>query len=110
VRTERKGLKKAQRILDWMATDELAANLFRASLTQQKRRNDPTIETTMKANQAHHDVGNAVRNVMIEQGGASPERLPTPEASIQELQRREQRRMAAERQPSLFPDAASDEN
>ncbi|HKS68839.1 MAG TPA: BRO family protein [Ktedonobacterales bacterium] len=37
----RKGLAKGQQILDWMGPDELAANLFRASQTEQKLRREP---------------------------------------------------------------------
>lgn len=98
----RKGLARGQRILDWMNSDELAANLFRASLTEQKLHNDPTITSQTDANQAHHDVGVAVRGVIIEQGGTPPEQLPTPAQSIQQIQRQEQKRIEAERQPSLF--------
>ena len=102
----RKGLAKGQRILDWMNSDELAANQFRASLTQQKLRNDPTISGKEAANRAHHDVGAAVRNVIIEHGGTPPEQLPTPTQSIQQAPRQEQKRIEAERQPSLFsPDS-----
>ena len=102
----RKGLAKGQRILDWMNSDELAANQFRASLTQQKLRNAPTISGKEAANRAHHDVGAAVRNVIIEHGGTPPEQLPTPTQSIQQAPRQEQKRIEAERQPSLFsPDS-----
>jgi hypothetical protein len=48
-----------------------------------------------------------VRSFIIEQGNTPPEDLPTPEVSIQELQKREQKRIEAERQPSLFPDEES---
>ena len=97
----RKGLKRGQAILDWMGPDELAANLFRASLAEQRlRRGDAT--TKAEANAVHHQTGAAVRRVIIEQGAAVPEQLPTPDVSIQELQRREQKRLEAERQPSLF--------
>ena len=48
----RKGLAKGQRILDWMNSDELAAILFRASLTEQKLRDDPTITSQADANRA----------------------------------------------------------
>jgi DNA-damage-inducible protein D len=41
----RKGLSKGQHILDWMGSEELAANWFRITLTEQKLRNDPTIAT-----------------------------------------------------------------
>lgn len=99
----RKGLAKGQQILDWMGPDELAANLFRASQTEQKLRREP-IHGKAQANQTHHDVGKAVRQFIIEQGNTPPEQLPTPDVSIQELQRREQKRIEAERQPPLFPD------
>lgn len=99
---ERKGLKKGQAILDWMGPDELAANLFRASLTEQRLRNEP-VDTKERANQVHHRMGTDVRQFIIEHGGTPPEKLPTPEVSIQELQMREHKRIEAERQPSLFP-------
>jgi DNA-damage-inducible protein D len=97
-----------------MGTDELAANLFRASLTEQKLRNDPTITEKGRANDARHDVGKAVRTVILEQGSTAPEKLPTREHSIRELERREQKRIAAtqqaERQPALFPEESGNEN
>jgi DNA-damage-inducible protein D len=99
----RKGLEKGQQILDWMGPDELAANLFRASQTEQKLRREP-IQGKAQANQTHYEVGKAVRTFITEQGNTPPEQLPTPDVSIQELQRREQKRIEAERQPSLFPD------
>jgi DNA-damage-inducible protein D len=104
----RKRLRRGQEILDWMNSDELTANLFRASLTEQKLHNDPTISGKEAANRAHHDVGAAVRNVIIEQGGTPPEQLPTPAQSIQQVRRQEQKRIEAERQPTLFsPDEDS---
>ncbi len=97
----RKGLKRGQQILDWMGPDELAANLFRASLTEQRLRNHP-VDAKEQANQAHHHMGADVREFIIEHGGTPPEQLPTPEVSIQALQKREQQRIEAERQPSLW--------
>ncbi len=47
----------------------------------------------------------AVRGFIIEQGGTPPEKLPTPAQSIHELQRREQKRLEAEQQPSLFSES-----
>jgi DNA-damage-inducible protein D len=99
----RKGLKRGQAILDWMGADELAANLFRASQTEQRLRREQ-IEGKNYANQTHHEVGHAVRRFIIEQGNPPPEQLPTSEVSIQELQRRELQRVEAQRQPSLFED------
>jgi len=101
---ERKGLTNGQHILDHMGSDELAANIFRSSVTGQKLRNDPTITTSAEANKTHHDVGAAVREFIIEQGATPPEQLPTPDTSIRDLERREQKRIEAERQPSLFDD------
>jgi DNA-damage-inducible protein D len=97
----RKGLKRGQAILDWMGPDELAANLFRASQTEQKLRREP-IQGKTEANQTHFEVGRAVRGFIIGQRNTPPEQLPTPTQSIQQLQRQEQQRLAAERQPSLF--------
>lgn len=103
----RKGVKPGQ-ILDWMNSDELAANLFRSSVTTQKLRNDPTIDTQVEANQTHYNVGKAVRQFIIEQGATEPELHPTPAHSVKEIQRQEQNRIEAERQPArqsaLFSD------
>lgn len=65
----RKGLKRNQKILDWMGSEELAANLFRATQAEaQLRREGVTDKGT--ANQVHHDVGSAVRRFIIEDLGA----------------------------------------
>ena len=67
----RKGLKRGQAILDWMHPGELAANLFRASLAEQRlRQGDATNKA--EANAVHHETGAAVRRVIIEQGLPSP--------------------------------------
>ena len=97
----RKGLKKREQILDHMGSDELAANIFRASQTKQKLEREK-IKGKDKANQTHLEVGKIVRKAIVEAGGTMPEDLPTPEKSIQQLQRDEQRRLEQQRQPSLF--------
>lgn len=81
-----KGLKKSQNILDHMGSTELAANLFRATQTEEKLRKD-NIKGKSKANQTHYDVGKKVRNTMLEISGTAPEDLPTPEKSIKQLER-----------------------
>ena len=48
----RKGLKKSQKILDHMGSTELAANLFRATQTEEKLRRE-NIKGKMKANKTH---------------------------------------------------------
>ena len=97
----RKGLKKSQEILDYMGSDELAANIFRASQTKQKLERE-RIKGKEKANQAHLEVGKKVRQTIVELGGALPEDLPTPAKSIQQLQREEQKLLERQQQPSLF--------
>lgn len=83
----RKGLRKSQKILDHMGSTELAANLFRATQTEDKLRRED-IRGKAKANQAHRDVGQKVRQTIAELGGTMPENLPTPEHSVQQLESR----------------------
>jgi DNA-damage-inducible protein D len=97
----RKGLKKSQEILDYMGSDELAANIFRASQTKQKLEREQ-IKGKEKANRAHLEVGKKVRQTIVELGGTLPENLPTPAKSIQQLQREEQKLLDQQRQPLLF--------
>ena len=80
-----KGLKKSQKILDHMGSTELAANLFRATQTEEKLRRD-SVRGKVEANQTHFDVGRKVRQTIKELGGAMPENLPVPDASIQQLE------------------------
>lgn len=103
----RKGLAPGESILDWMGSTELAANLFRITQTEDKLRREP-VANKEAANKVHHNMGKAVRQFILDQGGTPPEQLPTPEKSIKELQRQEQKRIEAERQPSLFDTDASD--
>lgn len=99
----RKGLKRNQEILDYMGSDELAANIFRASQTKQKLEREH-IQDKETANQTHYQVGKKVRQTIDELGGTCPEDLSTPEKSIQQLQREEQKRIEQQQQPSLFDD------
>ena len=80
-----KGLKKSQRILDHMGSTELAANLFRATQTEEKLRRDQ-VRGKQKANQTHFEVGKKARQTIDELGGTMPEALPTPEKSIQQIE------------------------
>ena len=80
-----KGLKKSQKILDHMGSTELAANLFRATQTEEKLRRDG-VRGKQKANQTHFEVGRKVRQTIDELGGTMPESLPTPESSIQQIE------------------------
>ncbi|CAN0624335.1 DNA damage-inducible protein D [Burkholderia multivorans] len=82
----RKGLKKGQKILDHMGSTELAANLFRATQTEEKLRRDD-IQGKQRANQTHFEVGKKVRETIQDLGGTMPEKLPTPDTSIQQIER-----------------------
>jgi DNA-damage-inducible protein D len=101
----RKGLKKSQHILDQMGSTELAANLFRATQTDEKIRREG-VSGKAQANQTHLEVGREVRETIKRLGGTMPEDLPTPPDSIQQVQRKEQKRIEQERQPSLFDDSS----
>lgn len=81
---QRKGLKKSQKILDHMGSTELAANLFRATQTDEKLRREQ-IRGKEAANQTHYNVGRKVRQTIKELGGTMPEDLPTPEKSIKQI-------------------------
>ena len=85
----RKGLKKSQKILDHMGSTELAANLFRATQTEEKLRRE-NIKGKMKANKTHYDVGKKVRQTIKELGGKMPEDLPVAESikSVEAKQRK----------------------
>jgi DNA-damage-inducible protein D len=88
---DRKGLKKSQKILDHMGSTELAANLFRATQTEEKLRRE-NIQGKAAANQAHYAVGRKVRQTIQELGGTMPEDLPTPEKSVQQIEREVERK------------------
>lgn len=81
----KKGLKKSQKILDHMGSTELAANLFRATQTEEKLRRDK-VQGKSQANKTHYEVGRKVRQTIQELGGTMPENLPKPESSIQQIE------------------------
>ena len=82
---KRKGLKKGQAILDHMGSTELAANLFRATQTDEKLRRDH-VKGKAAANSTHFAVGKKVRETIKELGGTMPEDLPTPDKSIKQIE------------------------
>lgn len=87
----RKGLKKSQKILDHMGSTELAANLFRATQTEEKLRRE-NIKGKIKANQTHYEVGKKVRQTIKELGGTMPEDLPVAE-SIKIIEKKEKKQL-----------------
>lgn len=88
----RKGLKSNQNILDHMGYEELAANLFRATQTEAKLRRE-NIQGKENANQTHYSVGKEVRDTIKRLGGTMPEDLPTPEKSIKQIEREQQKNL-----------------
>ncbi len=84
---KRKGLRYREDILDNMGSDELIANLFRISQTDQKLKNENVIGEN-KANIVHYNMGKDIRKFIAGQGGKMPEELPTPEKSLKELEKR----------------------
>ena len=84
---QRKRLKKSRQILDNMGSTELAANLFRATQTEEKLRRE-NIQRKTKANKTHFEVGKKVRQTIEELGGTMPEDLLAPEEDLKKLERR----------------------
>lgn len=88
----RKGLEVGQKILDYMGSTELIANLFRISQTEEKLRKDQ-VNDTETATKVHGTVGREVRKAIEEIGGTMPEDLPTPEKSIAQIEKEQLARL-----------------
>ena len=88
----KKGLAVSQKILDYMGSTELIANLFRISQTEEKLRKDE-VSTAVAATETHYSVGKEVRGAIEKIGGTMPEDLPTPEKSIAQLEREQMDRL-----------------
>ena len=82
----RKNLKKSEDILDFMGSTELAANFFRITQTEERLKKGD-IQGEDKANKTHYNIGKKVRETMEEISGVLPEKLPTPEKSVKELEK-----------------------
>ena len=89
---DRKGLAVGQKILDYMGSTELIANLFRISQTEEKLRRD-AVQDAGKATSVHYNVGREVRFAIEKIGGTMPEDLPVPEKSIQEIEKEQMARL-----------------
>lgn len=83
---KRKGLRYREDILDNMGSDELIANLFSISQTEQKLKRD-NVKGEVNANDVHYEVGKKIRNTIKELGGIMPEDYPTPEKSLKVLEK-----------------------
>ncbi len=93
---KRKGLRYREDILDNMGSDELIANLFRISQTEQKLRRD-NIQTEKAAYITHNEVGKIVRKAIEEAGGTMPEDLPTPKKSLKQLEKENKKKLTKRR-------------
>lgn len=82
----KKGLAVREKILDFMGSEELIANLFRISQAESKLRRE-NIQGVDAATDAHYVVGREVRSAIERVGGVMPEDLPTPEKSISQIER-----------------------
>lgn len=89
---QKKGLKKADKILDFMSSTELIANLFRISQTEEKLKKDKA-STTDAANEIHFIVGREVRGTIERVGGTMPEDMPVPNKSISDVEREQLKKL-----------------
>ena len=89
---ERKKLKDNEKILDFMGSTELIANLFRISQTEEKLKKDK-IHNCSKATSTHYEVGAKVRKAIEDIGGTMPEDLPTPEKSIMQIEKEQLKKL-----------------
>ena len=86
---KRKGINpEKEEILDYMGSTELAANLFRITQTDEVLKNN-NIKTEQAACETHHMVGQAIRQTIKKVGGTMPEKLPTPQKSIRQIEKEE---------------------
>ena len=88
----KKNLKDKEKILDFMGSEELAANLFRITQTEAKLKRE-NVKNKEKANQTHYTVGTTVRKAIKDIGGTMPEDLPTPEKSIEQVEKEQLKRL-----------------
>lgn len=89
---KRKRLKEKEKILDFMGSTELIANLFRISQTEEKLKKDQ-INTGKKATETHYEVGTKVRKAIVDIGGTLPEDLPKPEKNISQIEKEQLKRL-----------------
>ncbi len=97
----RRGLADKQDILDHMPSSELAANMFRATQTEEKLEKLRKEGKTGKAlaNKTHHEIGAKVRKTIQEIGGTMPEDYDAVEhikEARKRLQAEERKRLKAQ--------------
>ena len=96
----RKRLSPKQKILDYMNSQELIANLFRISLAEEKIRMEQ-IQSAGAASKTHNLVGREVRQTIKRVGGVLPENQPIPDKSIEEVQKEQLKRLKLQKKLML---------
>jgi len=99
----RKGLSEGQNISDHMNSDELATNIFRASLAKQRLEKEKPGNPS-GANRIHYEVGSTVRGLLESQGLTMPEDQPTPKWSIAQLLGKKKKKLLQGPQMEMFED------
>ena len=89
---KRKGFGSRSENSYYMGSTELIANLFRISQTEEKLRKDE-VSSAKLATATHYMVGKEVRGAIKKIGGTMPEDLPTPEKSIQQVEKEQLERL-----------------
>jgi len=89
---EKKNLKDNEKILDFMGSEELGANIFRITQTEAKLKKDK-VNNSNEATETHYKVGKEVRETIKRVGGTLPEDLPTPEKGISEIEKEQLRKL-----------------
>ena len=84
---KRKELNYREDILDYMGTEELAANLFRITQTESKLKRE-NIDNEYESNLIHYKIGKKVRSTIKDMGGTMPENLPKPKSSVKEIDKK----------------------
>ena len=92
----RKRLSPKQKILDYMNSQELIANLFRVSLAEEKIKAE-RIQSAEAATATHNQVGREVRRTIARVGGVLPEKQPTPGKGIEQIQREQLKKLKAQK-------------
>jgi DNA-damage-inducible protein D len=98
---KRKGLDVRDKILDFMGSTELIANLFRISQTEEKLKRD-AVDNAADATATHYAVGKEVRTAIERVGGTMPEDLPTPEKSISQVEREQLKKLKSRKKPLML--------
>lgn len=97
----KKGLTARDKILDFMCSEELIANLFRISQTESKLKREE-IKGLQSASDAHFIVGREVRAAIGRVGGVMPEDLPTPNKSISQIEREQLNKLKKQKKPLML--------